>query len=175
MTNMVNSNTPKRVVGNRIKQCRLAAGLTVDQVAKKLNKNRTTVYRYENNNIQDLPISVLEPLARILHTTPAFLLGWDDDKLPQAPKRDIATDLDSIVHELSNAQYGTPEEQEDAEAVKATLKAALLQLRRLNKKKYRPLTPREKELRSQWLQLTGSGKQEDKTGETPVDTTGGKQ
>lgn len=65
-------------IGNRIKNRRIELGLSVDEVAERLGKNRATVYRYENNDIENLPTTVLEPLARILGTTPAFLMGWED-------------------------------------------------------------------------------------------------
>ena len=65
-------------VGSRIKDRRKKLGLTVDEVAMKLGKNRATVYRYESNDIENMPATVLEPLAEILDTTPAFLLGYDN-------------------------------------------------------------------------------------------------
>lgn len=63
-------------VGERIKQRRLELHMSVDEVAAKLGKNRATVYRYESNDIENLPTSVLIPLARVLETTPAELMGW---------------------------------------------------------------------------------------------------
>lgn len=63
--------------GDRIKQRRLELGLSVDEVAAKLGKNRATVYRYENNDIGDLPTVILEPLSKILDCTPAYLMGWE--------------------------------------------------------------------------------------------------
>ncbi len=66
-------------IGNRIKERRKELGLSVEDVAFELGKNRATVYRYESNDIENMPASVLEPLAEILHTTPAYLMGWDDD------------------------------------------------------------------------------------------------
>lgn len=63
-------------VGERIKQRRLELHMSVDEVAAKLGKNRATVYRYESNDIENLPTSVLEPLAKVLETTPADLMGW---------------------------------------------------------------------------------------------------
>ena len=68
-------------IGQRIKEKRKSMGLTVDEVAKKLNKNRATIYRYESNDIENLPISILEPLAEILQTTPSYLMGWEDTEL----------------------------------------------------------------------------------------------
>lgn len=66
-------------VGERIKQQRQALGLSVDELAKRLGKNRATVYRYESNEIENLPLPVLEPLARALQTTPGYLMGWNDN------------------------------------------------------------------------------------------------
>lgn len=67
-------------IGDRIKLRRLEIGLSVDQVAAKIGKNRATVYRYESSDIEKFPIDILEPLADALRTTPAYLMGWDDDK-----------------------------------------------------------------------------------------------
>lgn len=65
--------------GERIKKRREAIGMTVDDVAAEIGKNRATVYRYENGYIGDVPVSVLSRLADILCTTPAYLMGWTDD------------------------------------------------------------------------------------------------
>ncbi|MDY2632409.1 MAG: helix-turn-helix domain-containing protein [Clostridium sp.] len=66
-------------IGERIKARRKELGLSVDEVAKKLNKNRATIYRYESNDIENLPVNILEPLAIVLNTTPACLMGWSED------------------------------------------------------------------------------------------------
>ena len=67
-------------IGERIKKRRKYLELSVDDVADKLNKNRATVYRYESNEIENLPITILEPLAQILQTTPAYLMGLEGIK-----------------------------------------------------------------------------------------------
>lgn len=64
-------------IGQRIKQRRLELGLSADDIAEKIGKNRATVYRYESGEIEDLPTSILEPLAKALSTTPAYLMGWE--------------------------------------------------------------------------------------------------
>ncbi len=67
--------------GQRIKQRRLELNLTVDELANKLKKNRATIYRYEKDDIKDMPTTFLEPLANALETTPAYLMGWNDPAL----------------------------------------------------------------------------------------------
>lgn len=66
-------------IGERIRQRRKEIGLSVDELAEILGKNRATVYRYESNEIEKLPTTVLEPLAKALKTTPAYLMGWEDE------------------------------------------------------------------------------------------------
>lgn len=66
-------------IGERIKARRKELGLSVDDVVKKLGVDRTTFYRYESSYIGKLPTKVLEPLAEVLKTTPATLMGWEDN------------------------------------------------------------------------------------------------
>lgn len=64
-------------IGERIKARRKLFGLSVDDLAETIGKNRATIYRYESNEIENMSITILEPLAKALHTTPAELCGWD--------------------------------------------------------------------------------------------------
>lgn len=63
-------------IGERIKARRKELGMSVDELAEKLGKNRATVYRYERNDIEGLPANILENLANALETTPEDLMGW---------------------------------------------------------------------------------------------------
>ena len=69
-------------IGERIKQRRLEIGLSVDQLADIIGKNRATIYRYESNEIEKFPLDILYPLAEALRTSPAYLMGWEDNTLP---------------------------------------------------------------------------------------------
>lgn len=61
-------------IGERIKKRRESIGLSVDELAGKLGKDRATVYRYESDAIKNMPITILEPLALALQTTPAYFI-----------------------------------------------------------------------------------------------------
>lgn len=65
-------------VGENIKKRRKELNLSVDEVAKRLNKNRATIYRYENNDIENMPITVLNRLSKILEISPMALMGWEE-------------------------------------------------------------------------------------------------
>lgn len=64
--------------GQRIKLRRKELNLSADDIAKVLEVSRSTVFRYEKGDIEKLPIDILEPLAKILQTTPSYLMGWED-------------------------------------------------------------------------------------------------
>ena len=93
-------------IGDRIKERRMELGYSVDEVAEKLGKNRATVYRYESNEIEKLPITTLEPLAKALNTTPAYLMGWDEEK-PEPETKDDPL----MVVAAHHSDYDWSEEQ----------------------------------------------------------------
>jgi DNA-binding helix-turn-helix protein len=100
-------------IGERIKQRRLELGYTADALAKMLNKNRATIYRYENGDIENMPIDVLEPLAKALNTTPAYLMGWTDSQ-------------QSIEPRTTEGYYDDPEAAEFAEYLRTRPGARML-------------------------------------------------
>ncbi len=63
----------------RIKERRKELGLSAETVAEKLGISPATMYRYEKNDIKKFPIDILKPLADVLHTTPAYLMGWEEE------------------------------------------------------------------------------------------------
>ena len=66
-------------VGQRIQARRQQLNLSVDDLAERIGKNRATVYRYESEGIKNLPVAVLEDIARALRTTPGALLAQEEN------------------------------------------------------------------------------------------------
>lgn len=67
------------ITGQRIKERRNQLEMSADDVAARLGVSRSTIFRYENGHIEKVPANVLEKLAGILKTTPAYLMGWQDE------------------------------------------------------------------------------------------------
>ena len=61
-----------------IKRRRKELGLTLEQVADALGVNKSTVMRYEKEDIERLPASVIPPLAKVLQCSPLYLIGMLD-------------------------------------------------------------------------------------------------
>lgn len=72
--------------GDRMKLRRKELGLSAETVAECLGVSPATVYRYEKGDIEKLPGDILPTLSKILQTTPAYLMGWEEespvDKVP---------------------------------------------------------------------------------------------
>lgn len=64
-------------IGQRMKSRRKELKMSADELAARLGKDRSTIYRYEKGDIENLPIDILEPIANALSTTPAHLMGWE--------------------------------------------------------------------------------------------------
>jgi transcriptional regulator with XRE-family HTH domain len=70
-------------IGNRIKNRRKYLKMSADELGKRLGKDRSTIYRYEKGDIENLPLDILEPIANALETTPQYLMGWDEKTAPE--------------------------------------------------------------------------------------------
>lgn len=67
-------------VGERIRKRRQQLKMSADKLGELIGKDRSTVYRYEGGEIENMPIGIISKLAEALHTTPAHLMGWEDNK-----------------------------------------------------------------------------------------------
>ena len=53
--------------------------MSADELAEKLGVSRSTIFRYEKGDIDKVPAEYAKPLADALCTTPAYLMGWEDN------------------------------------------------------------------------------------------------
>ena len=84
--------------GEKMRIRRKELGMTVDEVAAKVGKNRATIYRYESDAIE-MPASMLQPLAEALDTTPDDLMDWN------TLLRDIVSNnkkMDKVLPQINN-------------------------------------------------------------------------
>lgn len=140
------------VLYKRIKQRREELNISQDELAKKVGyKSRSSINKIEKG-LTDIPQSKIIDFARALDTTPEYLMGWEsknntDDNLPELTakdEREIESDLEDMMHSVASAACEGDDDFEDIEAFKATIKAAMIQAKRIAKKKYTPKKYRKK-------------------------------
>ncbi len=66
----------------KLKELRKSKGLTLDELAEIVGTSKQTIHRYENGTITNIPPQRVEILANALDTTPAELMGWNDEPNP---------------------------------------------------------------------------------------------
>ena len=80
-------------MAQRIKDLRLAKGLTLEQVASVVGVGKSTVRKWETGMIANMRRDKIASLAQALGVTPEYLMGWDDSLklkqfIPDKPKQD---------------------------------------------------------------------------------------
>lgn len=65
----------KMTIGQQIRRRRKELKMSVDELAKRIGKDRSTIYRYESGDISNMPIELLPPMIEALETTPQELLS----------------------------------------------------------------------------------------------------
>ncbi len=67
------------MLSEKIKFLRKEKGLSLEQLAEMIGTSRQTVHRYETGVITNIPSEKVEAMAKALGTTPAKLMGWEDE------------------------------------------------------------------------------------------------
>ena len=119
-------------IGDRIKKRREELNLSQEELAKRLGyKSRSSVNKIEVG-CQNLTQSKIKAIADALHTTPSYIMGWEDSPVPAKPAAapTAERDIDPIYDALniagrqalcaygrflgSQTEYRVPEEPSDA-------------------------------------------------------------
>lgn len=71
-------------IGDRIKQLRETRRMSQDELAQAIGyKSRSTIGKIELGKM-DITQSSIAAIAKILGTTPGYLMGWEDESEPTA-------------------------------------------------------------------------------------------
>lgn len=84
-------------LGNNIKYARKAAGLTQEDIAREIGVSKQTVQKYESGIITTISSDKIEIIAKLLRTTPAKLMGWEDNTSAQSFKLFSPNVTDDVV------------------------------------------------------------------------------
>ena len=63
-------------IGQQIRKRRKELKMSVDELARKVGKDRSTIYRYENGDIGNMPLELVFPMVEALKMTPQELLSF---------------------------------------------------------------------------------------------------
>lgn len=89
-------------MARKIKQLRQERGLTLEQVADVVGVGKSTVRKWETGMIANMKRDKIAALAKALGTTPAYLMGWDEnaDDEKESPSKLELTEGEKMLLDL---------------------------------------------------------------------------
>ena len=86
--------------GEAIRELRKAAGLSQEELARKLDTTKQTIYKYESGIITNIPSDKIEQMSKIFGVSPAVIMGWDDAPEAEQVSHYIDPDAATLAEEL---------------------------------------------------------------------------
>ena len=83
--------------GDRIRNLRLAKDISQTELANRLNTTKQTISKYEKGIVTNIPSDRIEELARILDTTPEYILGWEIEEKEKPTVKDDGLSKEKIA------------------------------------------------------------------------------
>ena len=133
----------------KLKELRSLKGITQEELANILGVRQQTIGKWESAiTVPRLPM--LQKIGAFFNVSVDYLLGRTEEPhtnvkvtpstdLTPKEEREIEHDLEDMINSMASAAYESDNgEQEDIEALQATLRAAMIQAKRIAKKKYTP-------------------------------------
>lgn len=69
--------------GARIKDLRIAAGLTQEELGEKIGVKKAAVHKWESGITTNLKRSTIQQLANLFDVSPAYIIGMRDNPQPE--------------------------------------------------------------------------------------------
>lgn len=105
-------------IGQRIRTARERKDMTLDEVARRCNTTKQTIFKYENEIVTNIPYDKIVLLSNALDVSPSYLFGWDEKK--DSPTELELSEGEKALLELFNR---VPEDQQ--QLVLQMIRAAL--------------------------------------------------
>ena len=65
--------------GTRIKELRLLAGLSQEELGRRVGVQRAAINKYEKGTVANIPLQTIEQMAVIFDVSPTYIVGWNGD------------------------------------------------------------------------------------------------
>lgn len=126
-------------IAKNIKKLRIQHGLSQKEFAKIAGVSDKAVSTWENGT-KEPRMGTIQKIADYFSIKKSDIIEDNEDlpKLTDKDEREIESDLEDMMHSVASAACENDENIEDIEAFKAAVKVAMVQAKRIAKKKYTP-------------------------------------
>lgn len=91
---------PYEDVGSRIKERRNELDISAVELADRLGLSKATIHRYENGDIKNIKLPVVDAMAQVLRVNPLWLLGKSKTKDGRT-RYDVCEALDNLLRDIA--------------------------------------------------------------------------
>ena len=109
-------------LARKIRNLRAANNMTLEQVASVVGVGKSTVRKWETGMIANMRRDKIAALAVALHTTPAYLMGWEEEATePPIDIKSAIRTLPKDVQEIVNLCMEVPGLAGDLKVIAQTI------------------------------------------------------
>ena len=66
--------------GERIKELRLLAEMSQEELGSRVGVQRAAINKYEKGTVENIPIKTIENIAQVFDVSPSYIVGWNNDE-----------------------------------------------------------------------------------------------
>ncbi len=66
------------IPGTRIRELRTLAGMSQEELGKRVGVQRAAINKYEVGSVTNIPIATIEKMATIFEVSPTYIVGWNE-------------------------------------------------------------------------------------------------
>lgn len=92
---------------DKIKYLRTKYDLTLEEVGDYVGVGKSTVRKWENGMIANMKRDKIAKLAEVLHTTPAYLMGWEDEYQETYTEEELSETKKRLIEKIKDLDEGT--------------------------------------------------------------------
>ena len=64
--------------GTRIKELRTLAGMSQEDLGRRVGVQRAAINKYEVGSVTNIPIATIEKMASVFDVSPTYIVGWNE-------------------------------------------------------------------------------------------------
>ena len=91
--------------GERIKSLRESKDITQTELAEMIGTTKQNVYKYENGIVTNIPSDKIELMAEKFDVSPAYLMGWTDEKSTSTIYQNDRSAVIKRINDLPDDQF----------------------------------------------------------------------
>jgi transcriptional regulator with XRE-family HTH domain len=65
-------------LGARIKELRTLAGMSQEELGRRVGVQRAAINKYEVGSVTNIPLATIEKMAVVFDVSPTYIVGWSD-------------------------------------------------------------------------------------------------